>query len=62
MYMPKRPSSKNAELTRIRQTLLPPLNRAPGIEPPESHLKLKEMRISTVSHKDSVGSQPAPWA
>ena len=62
MYAPKRSSSKSVEPTRIKRTLLPPRDRAPEIDPLEPRLKLKEMRISTVSHKDSVGNQPAPWA
>ena len=60
--MHTRPSSKGAESARIRWTLPPPSDRAPEIEPPKPLLKLKEMRISTVSHKDSVGNQLAPWA
>ena len=62
MYTPKRLSSKSVELARIRRTLPPPLDLAPEIEPPHPLLKLKGIRIFTVSYKDSVGNQPVPWA
>ena len=50
---------KNVELARIRRTLPPPPKQAPETESPGPHLKLKEIHISTMSHEDSVGKQPA---
>ena len=59
MYTPKRLSSKSVELARIRRILPPPPEQAPETEPRDSHLKLKEINISTMSHEDSVDKQPA---
>ena len=58
MYTPKRLSSKSVELARIRRTLPPPPDQALETEPPDPPLKLKEIRISTMSHEDSVDNQP----
>ena len=49
-------------INTFREILLPPLDLAPEIEPPHPLLKLKDIRISTMSHKDSIGNQTVPWA
>ena len=51
-----------SRINTFRWILLPPLDLAPRTEPPHPLLKLKDIQIFTVSHKDSVGNQPAPWA
>ena len=52
---------QRAESTRIRWILLPSPDLAPETEPPQPPLKLKDIQISTMSHKDSVDSQPILW-